>query len=482
MPWSRRLFRALRAPAVLGAGVVLTAPAWLPSISNTARFLAYLLLLILLLEIREIFPRSESRRPDAALALGTFFLAAAPWFFFLRMEGLCVDLLPVRLTATVVLWAFLLFNAGLHAVEKRLALSPGLSRWMDWTFPVSEPVLYKLHRRRLGPDAGPLRFVPALCYMGILIFLLLNPLSILRSGIRPEKMPVRVYDPGNLWADENGLWYSDTVATTAGLWRYDAKSGKARPYLRSQDLRRFAFQDGFFYFYDSFLRELRRVDSRDRRLVWSIPLPEWTGEVEVWWSRGRIVAVGEKGTLAVVDPFGRIEAERRTPFEIRFPQLLPDGRVACAPSGGSGLRLLDPAGTGEEVLPLPGIPGRTVITGTAWIEPLQLLCAATQRGEIFRYDFRGRRWLTSYRAAPGIGWIAADARNGLLFAYNPRRGILEILRLESGERRAVVLAGPFVNTLMLDPEARAGILSVRGPESNPPRKPGGFYRFSYPSG
>lgn len=317
--------------------------------------------------------------------------------------------------------------------------------------------------------------------VAVLLLLLGWDLILLRQGIPSQRLPIAVYDPHQILVDEGGFWFSDTVGTTAGLWRYDAQTGKARPFLRAQGVTSFCFYGGFFYLHDAFGSELIKVDAKTGQLLFRHRMPAERGPFSVKEIQGRIFCIGQGGYFALYDTDGLKKVERLFPFEVRYPQPLPDGRLLLvAADHPPHLRIVGADPSQDEEIPLPSASGRSVMAMEVVARTGQLVVAC-RGGEILRYDLRARRWLSSYKASPGIRAIAADAQNGFLFVYNDIRGTVEVMELASGRRKAMAIASGFGNRLTVIPEVGAAILSTHGPFSLSVPKPGGLYRFDYSS-
>ena len=465
-------------------------------VPNSVRFLIYLVVLFLLLEVKcVLLPRKRDIQWDGVTALVGFGLAAAPWLVLLNIEGPCVRLFPLLAAYTVVLWLFIVLNVELYVVEKYFVSNRWAVRLMEWTFPVSDLMFFKFHRQRIGPGGGLLRFVPVLSYVAIIAVVLWMEAGILADSIRADKMPVPVQDPYFVVYDNGGFWYSDTSSGQAGIWRYDARSGVAHPYIRVQDLHKFHLEDKFFYFYDGYENEALKVDAETRRVVWRVPVPHGFGMSELVLRHGLIFVIGKGGYITVIDTEGHVRAERVFPLKTWYPQVLPDGRIAfVSPERPYDVRIISANLADDEIVPLPLANGIikfksadigdreiTVVTGTEYAGVLQTLYIATLWGEVFRYDMNVRRWLPSYRTAPGIRSIAVDSRNGLLFVYNHARGYVDVIELESGKHLKYVLANVFGRFINLDPDAMVAILTPRGPGATSVPRPGGLYHFNYRS-
>lgn len=461
-------------------------------VTNTVRLFIYLIFLFVFLEASGLFLSHQGRPRWSRWTVGlTFVLAAVPWFVLLRIEGPLVRLLPLFAVYTAMVWLFIVVNSGWKTVEGFFARHRWTTGLMEWTFPVSDLFLFKLHRQRMGPGAGWLRRVSVAFVLVILIALLRGEWSLLQGSIRAERLPVEVYDPYAVLVDQEGFWYSDTVATTAGLWRYDEGKGKAMPFLRAQELRSFSLQDGFFYLHDLFMGGLLKVDAKTRQVIWRVPLPAGRGPYELKASQGLIFSIGRGGYLAVVESNGHKRFERTLPFAAWYPQVLGQDRVALVSPNSPVVRIIRSNPAEDEVIPLP-LSGRIVrpestsaenaiplITGTEYVGESKILYVATLWGEIFRYDLALRQWLTSFHVCPGILLLASDSKRGLLFVHNSVRGTVEAIELESGSNRATVIAHGFGNRLTVVPEIHVAIVSSHGAAATSLPKRGGLYRFDY---
>jgi len=464
-----RLLSNQSAPLVALSRLVLYVP-------NTVVVLAYAVLVIALLEAMEIrrLQQPRSDRVKAILALG---LAVVPWVF-IDIGGSKLRWLPLLMIPTAIFWMFILLNARLKIVEQFVARHRWTARLAEWTFPVSDMLWFTFHRQRLA-QAGWIRFLPMTVYLLVLFAAIGAQANVLRKSHRMVKSAIQVYDPHGILRDDQGFWYAETVGYDAGVWRYDATTGSARSYLRASDLHSFALEGGAFYLYDAFGSTVAKIDAASRKAIWEVPVPDACGAVELIVRPGLVVAVGQAGCLITLDARnGAKKAEQRMAFILQHPRALPDGRIAVVSPEQSALMLTNALLTQEETIPLP-ISRNTRITDTALDAPRSILYVATAWGGILRFDVRQHQWLAPYRIAPGIQAIAVDSHRGLLFAYNTLRGYVEILDLDFGAHRGLILTPRRGNTFVLDPGAQTVTLSAPGPQFTALPKPGGFHHASY---
>lgn len=429
-------------------------PTSLLSISNMARLFGYGFFLWiglgLALATRDRWSRWISNRSVSAITLG---LALLPWFVFLKIEGLRIRLAPVLLVCAGLLWFLLLATLR---------------------------------------GQGRFRFVPWVLVLALLGLGMVKQEGLLRNAQPLERMPVSVLNPQEVLRSKEGWWYADTLATTAGLWRYDPASGRQTPWFRAYPLMSFRQKDGFLFLCDEFEGRLLKVEALTRKKIWAAPIPPGLGPYRLEVTDDSIVALGEAGYAAVFDLEGRKRAERLFGFPLPHPQWLGQGRVASVAKDRLFLRIsrIDPPSDEEIPFPLPPrwislrfrgsdrdrIP---LVTDTAYAPSLRVLVLSALWGEIFRYDSAQGRWLPTFRVGAGVHRVSVDDSHGLLFTYNHARGAIGIYDLNSGKRSGWVIAPVFGERLSLSPSTQEAILSVHGPTSVSVPKPGGLYRFSY---
>lgn len=512
----RQLFMAFRTPLILVSGIVLlvTSTTLVPNliliqgynsairtffctmllspdcatpsvlyIPNTAKILAYLVMLFALLEAKHVFlGPNRNIRWDCVTVLVAFGLAAAPWFLLFNILGWCLRLLPSLLAYTAAFWLFIVVNADLYVLEKYFTNSRWASHLAGWTFPVSDIVFFGFHWKRMGLGSSVVRLVPVLSYVGIISVVLWMEVGVLGDTIKVDKIGISGDTQFVLYGTD-GLWYSDKDGARSGIWRYDPESGMQRPYIRSEGVDKFYLENGFFYFPDGYEKEVLKVRAESRRIAWRVPVPDKTGPFELVLRDGLIFVVGKGGYIAVIDTDGHVKADRFYPNKTWHPQALPGGRIAFVSPNRPEVRITGPNLVADEIIPLPlaeGIlkfgnrstedPGTAVITSTAYVEDSRTIYVATVWGELFRYELNGRRWLPSLGTAPGVCSIAVDGSNGLLFAYNCARGYIDIVDIDSGKHLKYMIVDVFGNSLSLNPNAMMGILTTRRQ---------GMYRFDY---
>lgn len=466
-------------------------PTSLWSVPSAITLLLYFIGLLAFLQLKGVVAARAQARWDGWIALTALLLAAAPWLL-IRVQGPTVRLLPLLGGLTAALWIYIILNAGLDIVERFVSRRAWVDRLMEWTFPVSDLVCFRWHQRRLGQHGGLLRFVPIAAYVAMLAALLVSQISLRRGNLHGVKLPLDVHDPRQVVTDEEGFWYSDTVATTAGLWRYEKRPDTSRPYQRALDLHTFAVRDGFLYFHDAFDHELLKVEASNRQVVWRVPMPERIGTVELSLRDGMIVVLGQQGYLAVLDLDGRKRAERTVSARIAHPQVLSEREAAYVSLSEPALHIMDASSAEEMTVPLPLPPGMLkvwparqseraipLVTATDYDEQRQMLYIATLWGDLFRWDAAARRWHSPFRIAPGIRAMTIDSVHHLLFAYNHARGFIDILELGSGTHLTYAMAPVFGNSVNLATDTQSATLSVHGPGAISLPRFGGIYQYRY---
>lgn len=391
----------------------------------------------------------------------------------------------------IVLWTFMLANAGLWLFHRSVAGATWFRRLTDVTFPVSDLFFHLWYRRRIAGMAGRLRFVPVLTTVAVLSVVLGSQTRLVMASGRAEKVPVPVDYTYFVAYDDEGFWFSASgwAQPWSGLWRYDEPSGRASQLVYLADAQRFHVEGRRLYAYDRARGELLCVDGTTGQVVWRTPLRRGFGTVEVTAHGELLFATAEGGYIAVVDKAGTVRAARVFPFRTRYFQPLTDGRVAFV-AGDPSLRIWDAMLTHGEKIPFPlsgWRPGRrdgeeasldaVGATGseyaTAWSEydaTRNVVYLATVWGKVFRYDVGRGRWLPSIRVRPGVRSIAVDPRKGLLFAASYYLGVIDVVDLETGRHRESFLAKPLTRFINVDAKRGTAIVNTFGY---------GMYRFRY---
>lgn len=448
---------------------------------NVVVWLAYLLIGLVVLELKQWrHPANRTRRDDALTAVVGLLVMASSQVLMGNIKPGGAQLL-LSGAQVLVLWAFLMINAGLRSVDRWAARVPA-AVW-TWTFPISEVIGYVRHRRQWA-KAGWVRWVPTACYAAAAAGLLVWQGGILATAVRAMRLPAPVIDVNSAIPVEGGVWFADgdTWSARAGLWYYDESSRTAQPVIRTADTRRFLLEDGFFYFQDRYARAAYKVDAETREIAWTLPTQP-SGTFEMVKQGSRLYIVGEGGYILIADTEGRVLAERTLPVLAFEAQAVWGDQVAFV-SGDPRIRIWDGLLTRGEDIPLPlpdGIPhppynernnaGLQVVTSmTAYAEQAHVFYAGTFWGEVFRYDVKARRWLPSFHTLMAVRSIAPDERNGLLFLANYFQGVIDVLDLDTGRHLGYILANGRSRYIDLDPAAQRGVLSTHGY---------GAYLFSY---
>lgn len=506
------VFRAVRTPLLaVGSGLVflLIGKTWIPNLVITlhdwlpGRFGFYLWVVradyffyapnqfvmwtylagaFILLEIRRTaFPRNQNMLHDGVTALLGLVYALS---MLLWMKNLKPGTWQILLSGgqVALLWLFVVGNARLAVVERWLAKS-GVSRLLDWTFPISDVAFYMWHRERIG-ETTLFRWLPSVCYLLGIMLVLGAQLQTLLGAIRAERVDVPIEDTQYGMVVEGGFWFTNGnwFDAQTGIWFFDDRTKTARPVIRVADSRQFYFKDGFFYIHDRYDGYVRKVNATTRKVVWEVPV-ERAGTYQVVGRDGLIFAAGEGGYILVVTEDGHVVGRRLFyPLGTWLPQAVWGGQVAFI-SGDERVHFWNSDLTAGESISLPLPQGvrrfvwnemagrlRTVTNWTDYVPQTETLYIQTHWGEIFRYDVKHRRWLDSIKAKSGLRVIAADGPNRLVFAWNYFGGLIEVIDEDSGRRVGMILAGSLGRYINLDPAQMIGIANSHGY---------GVWRFDY---
>ncbi|PIQ84455.1 MAG: hypothetical protein COV75_02255 [Candidatus Omnitrophica bacterium CG11_big_fil_rev_8_21_14_0_20_63_9] len=459
-------------------------PDYFVYLPNLVVFLSYLLGACVLLELKHArWPRNRTAQQDLWTALIALAFALSSQLFMTNRKPGMLHVMHSTLQVGV-LWLFVMLNANLFLVHRALTTRPWMSRLLHWTFPISDLFGYLLHRDRLKATAGWLGWLPTACVIGAIVAALGVKTRVLASAIRAQRVQVPVHE--TQWAqwDANGFWFTnwDSWDSRSGIWYYDDRSGTGSPYIRTADCRQAYYDGDHFYYHDRYDHFLRKVNARTRQVVWKVPVKPFVGTTEVVGRNGLVVAAGEAGYIIVVSTDGRVIGEKEFPILTWTPQAVWGDQVAFL-TGDQNVHLWNSTLTKGEIIPLPLPPGvkpfvwgapsdrmRSVTNWTDYVEDTATLYVQTFWGEIYRYNVKERRWLTSLKTDPGLRSIRADSQHQLLFAWNYYQGYISVLDLETGRRVGYILANALGRYINLDPQRMQGVANTRGY---------GIWRFAY---
>lgn len=451
---------------------------------NAVTLAAYLLGSFAVLEIKRAFwPANQNVRQDLVTGalMGIFALSSLFWMKNLRPGALQILILMIQ---AAFFWFFLAVNAGFFLFN-RLLSRRGFIRFLNITFPFSDVFFYSAHRQRLGAQGGLYRFVPTVLYVLALLGIFGMQRNILDESLPSKKVNVPMAVVTSGWAEwtEKGFWFSNDNwwDSHAGIWFYDEETKIGFPYVRAVDVRRFALEEGAFYFYDRFDSYTYKVDSSTKNLVWKAQTGRF-GTPEVMVRNNRVYVIAEGGYILVLNKDnGATLAEKEFPLGTWAPQVLSNGDIAFM-ARDQHLHIWDNRlETGKTIaLPTGNLKlgysekqgmARGVSTWTEYDASSGILFIQTFFwGEVFRYDVQHGRWLSPFKTWPGLRSFAVDNKNGLFFALNYFQGFIEVMDLSSGKHVGYILANALGRFINLDPVGKRGIVNTHGL---------GLYRFEY---
>jgi len=449
---------------------------------NVAVYLAYLLGTFMLIELKRLMARQpQSGRAELAMMVVALILASSVLWWMRNVKPGTFQLL-FSIGQVLLLWVGFLCNAGLSGVE-RFAAKPAVTRLLEWTFPVSDVLCYRLHQQRVRA-AGAVRWLPISCVVGVLTLMFAAEGRILHRAIRAERINVPVDDAQWAQPTEGGFWFTngEFLDSRAGIWFYDERTRQGYPVIRTSDCRQFYFDGTYLYYEDRYDSYVRKINPKTKELLWEVPIIR-TGTYQVTGRDGMIFAAGEGGHILAVDSQGHVKAQRTfSPLGTWVPQAVWGGQVAFL-SGDQRVHIWKGDLTHGDVVTIPLPKGvrpfiwnsmegrmRSILNWTDYVRETETLYIQSLWGEIFRYDVKHRQWLSSLKAPPGLRSITADHRNGLVFAWNYYQGYMSVLDEETGEVVGYVLANALNRYINLDPERMVGIASTHGY---------GVWRFDY---
>jgi hypothetical protein len=453
-------------------------------ISNVVPLAANMLAIVMLLEIKRLLrSHSNSLREDLMTALiGLLLASVVPLVFSFHNSK------TLTIAQTGLGCLFFMLNAQLYSLTSLFARHNWLNRVLDWTFPLSDLAFYMYQRGRIGA-AGIWRLLPSLTVFSLLAFVVISEGRILAQGTEARRLAIswqagRVDYTYYLEYDRNGFWFANSNwnDATSGIWYYDENSRQGNPYIHVFDLNNFRLVDGHFYYYDRFSGQVLKVHAATRDVVWKSTLPRGFGTFEIAVNSDLIVAAGENGYIAVLNPTGTLVAERRFPHKTEDIAILPGNRIVFL-AGDLRVRILNSDLSDSETLALPVRRGvftfedslarrrlMRVATWTRYDERSHKLYIATFWGDIFSYDVQERAWGPTIRTRPGIRSFAVDSENSLIFAANYYGGYIDVIDLRSQRTRKYIIAQGLARHINLNPAKKSGILHTKGL---------GMYSFDY---
>jgi hypothetical protein len=453
-------------------------------IYNIVPLAANMLAIVMLLEIKRFLRlHSNSIREDLVTVLIGLLLASfVPLIFIFHNSK------TLTIAQAVVGWLFFMLNAQLYSLTGLFARHNWINRVLDSIFPLSDLAFYMYQRGRMGA-AGVWRVLPSLTVFALLAFVVISEGRVLALGTDARRLGIswqagRVDYTYYLEYDRNGFWFANSNwnDATSGIWYYDENLRQGHPYIHVFDLNNFRLVDGHFYYYDRFSGQVLKVHAATRDVVWKSTLPRGFGTFEIAVSSDLIVAAGENGYIAVLNPSGSLLAERRFPHKTEDIAILPGNRIVFL-AGDLRVRILNSDLSDSETLELPVRRGvltfedslarrrlMRVATWTRYDERSQKLYIATFWGDIFSYDVQERAWGPTIRSRPGIRSFAVDSENSLIFAANYYGGYIDVIDLRSQRTLKYIIAQGLARHINLNPAEKSGILHTKGL---------GMYQFDY---
>jgi hypothetical protein len=453
-------------------------------VSNVVPLAANMLAIVMLLEIKRFLrSHSNSIREDLLTALiGLLLVSLVPLIFVFHNSK------TLAMAQAVLGWLFFILNAQLYSLTNLFARHNWLNRVLDWTFPVSDLAFYMYQRGRIGA-AGIWRLLPSLTVFSLLAFVVISEGRILALGTQAHRLAISWQGPPvdytyYLEYDRNGFWFvnSNWKDATSGLWYYDENVREGHPYIHVFDLNNFRLVDGHFYYYDRLSGQVFKVNAATRDVVWKSTMPRGFGTFEIAVNSDLIVAAGENGYIAALNPSGSLVAERRFPHKTENIAILPGNRIVFL-AGDLRVRILNSDLSDSETLQLPvrrgvltfedALARHRLMRATTWTqydERSHKLYIATLWGDIFSYDVQVRAWGPTIRTGPGIRSFAVDSKNDLIFAANYYAGYIDVIDLRSQRTRKYIIAQGVGRHINLKPAEKSGFLHTRGR---------GMYQFDY---
>jgi hypothetical protein len=444
---------------------------------------------------KAVFPRSRGWKQNAATLGLCLLMASAPAFFAVRTT-LNWQFRFTMYFQIVLYFMFFSANAGLAFFDERIYPKTWFRRLTAVTFPVSDVFFHTAHRDRVSGAARKWRYVLTAQLLGILLLTVFMNAKLIGEGTFAEKLAIGKGLPvdNTFWA----TWEGDTIWIAnanwddpdAGVWWYDESTGQSGLYWRVFDLNKFHMEEGYLYVHERNRNRttdgkdgtLVKVDRGSKKVVWRVPV-DHAFTYELSGNEKTLLAVGEGGSVYLLDKRdGRILSYLRTPEKSECIQILNNGDVILLNGNpsvfhyDSKLRLraeyvLPPlAGRDLSFFLRRGHGMRRIATWTLYSPATERLYVSAFWGEVFSLDLASRKWLGSIQVRPGARSIAVDEKNGLLFAANYARGIVEIRDLVTGKLLSNILAGAFGRFINLNPEKKIGILNTKGR---------GVFRFDY---
>src|SRR4030095_6746550 len=104
-------------------------------------------------------------------------------------------------------------------------------------------------------------------------------------------------------------------------------------------------------YYDRLSGQILKVNAATRDVVWKSTMPRGFGTFEIAVNSDLIVAAGENGYIAALNPSGSLVAERRFPHKTENIAILPGNRIIFL-AGDLRVRILNSDLSDSETLEL----------------------------------------------------------------------------------------------------------------------------------